>query len=160
MTKLQEYAASHPREYAAKAAEANEQGKTLELKEGELVFKDIELSLEEIKEAKKQEINAKKQAEEYANISYLNTQFQADADSQFKISAAITALSAARLKSYDWFDADNKKITLSKSELIDLGILISIRSSNLVAKARELKDKLKKARSKAAVEAIVWESNQ
>jgi hypothetical protein len=154
---LQEYASLHPEEYAQKAAEANESGKTLVIKGKKLLLIDIETSIEELKTAKKAEINRAKEREEYANISYLGTEFQADADSQFKLSSAVLMAQASRVPSFEWYDAYNSKKLLSAAQLKELGFILMFRTATLVGKAREIKDALQRAESKEEIEGIKWE---
>jgi hypothetical protein len=126
--------------------------------EGKLVIKTPpEIPLKELKAKKKAEINAKKIAAEYANITYLNTEFQADADSQFKILSAINFCAIKGLKKYEWWDADNQKIELTIEQLTELGTLIALRSSSLVKKGRTLKDAVNIANNKTELENIKWE---
>ncbi|MDR1008003.1 MAG: DUF4376 domain-containing protein [Campylobacteraceae bacterium] len=125
--------------------------------DGKLIVKTTpEIPLEELKAQKKAEINAKKEAAEHADITYLNNVYQADADSQNKLTSAVLLCQAAGLTTYDWWTADNKRVTLSVAEIVGLGVTIAQRSSALVAKGREKKDAIDKA-NKAALEKIKWE---
>ncbi|MDR0666865.1 MAG: DUF4376 domain-containing protein [Campylobacteraceae bacterium] len=153
---LQEYAKANPQEYAKKAAEANGECKTLKIKNGALVLDEIKTPIEELKAAKKAEIEAQKAKEEYADIEYAGHTWQADADSQFKLLSAVNICSLLDLSEYVWWDRDNDKVTLKKEQLIELGATIARRSSALVQKARTLKDKINETQTKKHLEAIVW----
>jgi hypothetical protein len=124
--------------------------------DGQLIVKEPP-ALKELKAKKKAEINAAKEREEYANIECLNENWQADADSQNKLTSAVLLCQAAGLTQYDWWTVDNKRVTLSLSGLIGLGVAIAQRSSAAVAKGRELKDAVDNATTKQELENIKWE---
>lgn len=113
-------------------------------------------NIELLKFNKKAEITTKKEQAEFSNIEYMNTTIQADVDSQFKLLSAISLCQIAKLKNYDWWDLNNKKVTMTIDELVGLGALLASRSSELVAKGRLLKDKLEKCKTLAEIEKIQW----
>jgi hypothetical protein len=126
--------------------------------DGKLIIKEPpKISLDELRANKKAEINALKEKEEYADIEYLNNTYQADADSQNKLTSAVLLCQVTGLNSYAWWTADNKQVTLTFQELAGLGAAIASRSSALVAKGRELKDAADYAQTAEEIKNIKWE---
>jgi hypothetical protein len=126
--------------------------------DGKLITKEPPaIPLDELKAKKKAKINAAKIAAEYADIEYLGNTYQADADSQSKLTSAVLLCQAAGLQEYVWWSADNQAVTFTLQELIGLGMLIAQRSAALVAKSRGLKDLILSATTKEELENIKWE---
>jgi hypothetical protein len=122
-------------------------------------YKIIEViqTSEELKARKKAVIDTAKKREEYADIEYLDNTYQANADSQAKLTSAVILCQVSGLENYVWWAADNKQITLTLAELVGLSVAITTRSSTLVAKGRKLKDAVEAATNAEELEKISWE---
>lgn len=115
--------------------------------------------LEELKEAKRAEINAaREEARKTEGAEYDGDIFDVDETSQSNILAQIKV--AELLKdteaAYIYRSKTNKDHLLNVSELQELGLMIAQKVSNIYSKSWELKVEVDKATTAEEVEAIKW----
>ena len=148
--------------YTQGAIWCNENKATIELIEGEYVIVAIpELTLDELKQAKREEINKARDNAEQGGFEYLGKMFDSDPVSCQRIAlASQTALiskQASQEFSVVWTCQDNSKITLSADETIGMSLALTSWSNSCHVKASELKTLVDKAETKEELDAISWE---
>ena len=128
-----------------------------------------ELTLEEIKNQKIQELKAKRDTEEVAVISYNNNLFDYDDRSRDRLYIARQALAYNSSNNdnnsnstYDnntiiWTTADNKRIALAVEDFDKINAIAAARSNALHIKYNELKGLVNIAGTKEEVNSISWE---
>lgn len=118
-------------------------------------------SLDELKQAKRDEINKARDNAEQGGFEYLGKMFDSDPVSCQRIAlASQTALiskQASQEFSVEWTCQDNSKITLSADETIGLSVALTQWSNSCHVKASELKALVDKAETKEEVDAISWD---
>lgn len=114
-------------------------------------------SLEQLKVSKWEEV---KQARQLADESPLITPygvFDADYQSQQKIAGAVQlALMAPNTWSIDWTLHDNSVVTLTKSQLVEVGVTLGTRTSSLYEQSRTIRDSINNAESREALALVTW----
>ena len=121
-----------------------------------------ELTLNELKEAKRAEINQVRDAAEQGGFEYLGKVFDSDQISCQRISTAAQALQLMNLSEsgnipvITWTCADNSKIDLTASDLAGLVIALMEHSNSCHQKATELKEQVEKATTEEELNAISW----
>lgn len=118
----------------------------------------VEPSLDDIKLAKRAEINQARDKSEQSGFEYLGKTFDSDPISCQRISCAAQAMS---LSSGDnkitWTCQDNTTIELTKEQLSGLVGALAQHSNACHQKATKLKADVDKAKTAEQVEAIKWE---
>lgn len=117
-------------------------------------------SLEELKQAKRDEINAARDNAEQGGFEYMGKIFDSDQVSCQRIAlASQTALiskQASQEFSVEWTCQDNSKILLSADETIGLSVALTQWSNECHIKASKLKVMIEEAETKEEVDAINW----
>lgn len=120
-----------------------------------------EVPLDELKQAKRDEINKARDNAEQGGFEYLGKVFDSDPVSCQRIAlASQTALISKQAQqefSVVWTCQDNSKITLSADETIGMSLALTSWSNSCHVKASELKALVDKAETKEEVDAISWE---
>ena len=130
--------------------------------EKELVryFQIVELpkpSLQELKEAKREEINQARDAEEQDGFSYMGKVFDSDQVSCIRMMGASQALANAPAETtITWTCQDNTTINLNGNEFTGLVVALATHSNTCHQKATELKAQIEKATSAEELEGIKW----
>ncbi len=118
------------------------------------------LSLDELKEIKYNEINAKRDLVEVSGFEYLGSIFDTDEKSFMRIlgadNSATKALQAGLAFEIEWTLADNSKRVLNAEEILGFIPAFAAYSNALHIKANALKEEAKNALTKEALDAIVW----
>lgn len=118
-------------------------------------------SLDELKQAKREEINKARDEAEQGGFEYLGKIFDSDPVSCQRIAlASQTALISKQAQqefSVEWTCQDDSKITLSVDETIGLSVALTKWSNECHIRASKLKVMIEEAETKEEVDAINWE---
>lgn len=113
--------------------------------------------LDELKLAKRAEINQARDAAEQGGFEYLEKVFDSDQVSCIRISSAAQAMQyATDDATITWTCQDNSTVALTKEQLQELIIALANHSNECHKKATELKEKIKNAQTKEELDEIVW----
>jgi hypothetical protein len=128
-------------------------------------YKIVELpkpSLDELKLAKRAEINRARDAAEQGGFEYLGKTFDSDQVSAQRISMAAQAMALApEGATITWTCQDNSTIDLTAQELVGLVVALAQHSNTCHEKATALKAKIEEAKSEEELNKINWcEKNQ
>lgn len=122
--------------------------------------KEPEPTLEELKLAKRVEINAARNAAEQGGFMYLGKAFDSDQISAQRISMAAQAMAnAPEGTTITWTCQDNSTIDLTAQELVGLVVALAQHSNTCHEKATALKAKIEAAQTAEELENITWEDN-
>ena len=114
-------------------------------------------SLEELKHAKRIEINQARDKEEQRGFEYLGKRFDSDSISCLRISCAAQSISLAPQGStITWTCQDNSTIELDVEKLTGLVMALANHSNLCHQKASELKKLIASATTKEKLETITW----
>ena len=126
-------------------------------------YKIVELpkpSLDELKLAKRAEINRARDAAEQGGFEYLGKTFDSDQISAQRISMAAQAMALApEGTTITWTCQDNTTIDLTAQELVGLVVALATWSNACHEKATALKAKIEAAQTAEELELITWEDN-
>ena len=115
------------------------------------------LTLEELKLAKRSEINAARDAAEQGGFEYMGKTFDSDPISCQRISTAAQAMAFAPEESaIVWTCQDNTTISLNKTQLAGLVAALAQWSNTCHQKATALKAEIEKAQTKEELDKITW----
>lgn len=115
-------------------------------------------SLDELKLAKREEINAARDKAEQGGFEYMGKIFDSDQVSCQRISMAAQAMAfAPEESSIVWTCQDNTTISLNKTQLAGMVGALAQHSNACHQKATKLKADVDKAKTAEQVEAIKWE---
>lgn len=124
-------------------------------------YKIVELpkpSLEELKEAKRAEINQARDNAEQGGFEYMGKVFDSDQVSAQRISMAAQAMALAPDgTTITWTCQDNSTIDLTAQELVGLVVALATWSNACHEKATALKAKIEAAQTAEELENITWE---
>lgn len=148
--------------YTQGAIWCNENNAMIELINGEYVIvAPVAPTLDELKQAKREEINKARDEAEQGGFEYLGKMFDSDPVSCQRIAlASQTALISKQAQqefSVEWTCQDNSKITLSADETIGLSVALTKWSNECHIRASKLKVMIEDAETKEEVDAINWE---
>lgn len=119
--------------------------------------KEPEPTLEELKLAKRVEINAARNAAEQGGFMYLGKAFDSDQISAQRISMAAQAMAnAPEGTTITWTCQDNTTIDLNAEQLTGLVVALAAWSNECHQKATALKAEVEKAKTKEELEKITW----
>ena len=143
--------------------------KPLEEKEGfvvkfngdEWVYEEIlqepEPTFDELKLAKREEINRYRDATEQGGFEYLGKVFDSDQVSCIRMSSAAQAMQYAPDEAtITWTTQDNSTIDLNKAQLMGLVVALAQHSNECHQKATTLKAQIDDCESKEELDKIVW----
>lgn len=124
-------------------------------------YKIVELpkpSLDDLKLAKRAEINAARDAAEQGGFEYLGKTFDSDQVSCQRISMAAQAMAfAPEESSIVWTCQDNTTISLNKTQLAGMVAALAMHSNTCHQKATALKAQIDAAKTAEELEKITWE---
>ena len=112
-------------------------------------------SLEELKQAKINELKNIRNNEEVKPISYQGYRFDYSDKARDRINAAIIALDVSKGK-ITWTTADNTNVTVTADDLRGVVANVAVRSNELHVKYRELKEQVLQCTTAEEVAEIVW----
>lgn len=121
-----------------------------------------EPTLEELKLAKREEINQARDAAEQGGFEYMGKIFDSDQVSCQRISTAAQAMSlmpASDENKITWTCQDNSTIELTAAELSGLVIALAAWSNTCHQKATALKAQIEAAKTTEELEKITWDDN-
>ena len=113
-------------------------------------------SLDELKQAKINELKTIRDTEEVKPIAYNGNLFDFDDKARDRINSAITALSITG-QSIEWTTADNTNVLVTADDLRGVIAAVALRSNALHVKYRELKEQILACTTKEELENISWE---
>lgn len=113
-------------------------------------------TLEELKSQKLTELKTIRDAEEVKPIEYNGNLFDFDDKARDRINSAIIALDITG-QSIEWTTADNTNVTVTADDLRGVVANVAVRSNQLHAKYRELKELIEGCTTKEELENISWE---
>lgn len=113
-------------------------------------------ALDELKQAKINELKTIRDTEEVKPIAYNGNWFDFDDKARERINAAIIALSLqGEDASIDWTTADNADVKVTANDLRMVIAAVAVRSNALHTAYRAAKEKVEAAQNKEEVEAII-----
>lgn len=112
-------------------------------------------TLEENKLAKIAELKAQRDAAEVEPIAYNRYSYDYDSKARDRISAAIIALDITG-QSIEWTTADNTNVLVTADDLRGIVANVAVRSNELHAKYRELKEQVLQCTTAEEVAKIAW----
>lgn len=121
-----------------------------------------EVPLDELKQAKRAEINQARDAAEQGGFEYMGKIFDSDPISCQRISCAAQAMSLVQVEegqpepTITWTCQDNSTIDLNPVELLGLVAALAQWSNSCHEKATALKAQIDAATTNAEVEAVKW----
>lgn len=120
-----------------------------------------EPTLDELKLAKREEINKARDIAEQGGFEYLGKIFDSDIVSCVRIQGAAQSMQVLAMSEQNptitWTTKDNKTVDLKASELLELSVALANWSNVCHQKATELKAKIDVATSKEELDKIIWE---
>ena len=142
--------------YAKCAEWCNENNATIEDKGEYYEVVDIPLpSLDELKQAKINKLKSIRDTEEVKPIEYNGNLFDFDEKARDRINSAIIALSITG-QSIEWTTADNTNVAVTADDLRGVIAAVAMRSNELHAKYRELKELVLACTTAEEVDKIAW----
>lgn len=112
-------------------------------------------SLDELKQAKINELKTIRDTEEIKPIEYNGNLFDFDDKARDRINSAIIALSITG-QSIEWTTADNTNVAVTAQDLRNIIAAVALRSNDLHIKYRELKEQVLACETAEEVDKIVW----
>lgn len=112
------------------------------------------ITLEQTKISKLQELSNEYKSDIVKPVSYMNTTFQADSDSQDLISKCLVAGSLPN--GFFWLDSNNVSVSMSFSELQGLALAILTQGQLAFVKLQTLKASVNLATDIVVISAITW----
>lgn len=113
-------------------------------------------SLDELKQAKINELKIIRDTEEVNPIAYNGNLFDYDDKARDRINSAIIALDISG-QSIEWTTADNTNVAVTADVLRGVIAAVAMRSNELHVKYRELKELIEGCTTKEELENISWE---
>lgn len=118
-------------------------------------------TLEELKEAKHQELKSIRDTREVEDITVNGNTFDYDDKARERINAAIIALDLhGEEATIAWTLADNTSTAVTSADLKQVIGAVALRSDALHTTYRELIERLEACTTSEEVSAIVWEANE
>lgn len=116
-----------------------------------------EPTLDELKLAKREEINQARDAAEQGGFEYMGKTFDSDQVSCLRMTSAAQAMALAPEESaIVWTCQDNTTISLNKEQLVGLVAALAQHSNSCHQKATALKAEIDKAKTAEELEKITW----
>ena len=113
-------------------------------------------SLDELKQAKINELKIIRDNEEVKPIEYNGNLFDFDDKTRDRINSAIIALSITG-QSIEWTTADNTNMLVTADDLRGVIAAVAVRSNELHVKYRELKERVENCTTKEELDSIKWD---
>ena len=122
-----------------------------------------EVPLEELKQAKREEINKARDKAEQGGFEYLGKVFDSDIVSCIRIQGAAQSMQAAAMSeevpTITWTTQDNSTVELTAQDLLGLSVALAEWSNTCHEKATALKAQIDAAETSEELENITWEDN-
>ena len=145
--------------YTQGAIWCNENGAIIELINGEyIIVAPVEPTFDELKQAKRAEINKARDTAEQGGFLYLGKMFDSDPVSCQRISCASQTFAMADdTATITWTCQDNTTIELNKPQVMGLVVALTVWANTCHQKASKLKELVSAATSAEEVDAINWD---
>jgi hypothetical protein len=114
--------------------------------------------LDMAKATKRDEINAARDAALDAGFVFDGNTYDSDAKSIQRITGAATLAIIDNTFTTNWITKDNGVVSLSAAQLIALGQAAAAHEQRLIFKARQLKDQINAATTRAEVDEVSWDT--
>lgn len=114
-------------------------GKTMKVIDGEFVAEEKQVSLEDLKNTKINQIEALRKSLQYVNIAYRNITLIATEKARDNLFKAAIISKGLGVDSLSWLDANNKPVTLSLDDANTIIAMLMQRDSLLYLKEGEIK---------------------
>lgn len=120
---------------------------------------DSSEALEVKKELKKREITRKRDEAINSGVEYKGKVFQSGEKDRNLLTSTISLFSITKAvpEGFKWIAKDNEAVSFTLEDLIALGGVMANAVNTFMIKARELKDRVEKAKSAAALDKIAVE---
>lgn len=116
-----------------------------------------EPTIEEVKQAKWEEIKARRDAEEQSGCPYMGSVLDSDSLSVQRINTAVQAAQVVGESfAVDWTMKDNTVIHMTYPDVLGMPAALAVFSNQLHMKAREKRDQINAAETIEEVNAIEW----
>ena len=112
-------------------------------------------TLDELKQAKINELKTIRDTEEVKPIEYNGNLFDFDEKARDRINSAIVALDITG-ESIEWTTAGNINVAVTAQDLRNIIAAVALRSNDLHIKYRELKEQVETCTTKEQLEKIEW----
>ena len=119
------------------------------------VFTAPAKTIDELKQAKINELKTIRDNEEVKPIAYNGNLFDFDEKARDRINSALIALSITG-QSIEWTTADNTNVTVTADNLCGVIAAVVVRSNELHVKYRQLKEQVEACTTKEQLEKIEW----
>ena len=119
------------------------------------IFETPAPSLDELKQAKINELKTIRDTKEVEPITYQGYNFDYDDKARDRINSAIIALSITG-QSIEWTTADNTNVSVTADDLRGVIAAVALRSNDLHIKYRELKEQVLACTTAEEVAKIAW----
>lgn len=117
-----------------------------------------EPTIEEVRQAKWEEIKAKRDTEEQAGCPYMGSVLDSDSLSVQRINTAVQAAQVVGESfAVDWTMQDNTVVHMTYADVLGMPAALAVFSNDLHQKARGLRDQINAAETVEEVEAITWQ---
>ncbi len=123
-------------------------------------YQVISKPLCELKEFKKAEIDAKRDAMIESGVTYKGKVFQSAEKDRNLLTSSVSLFSATGQlpQNFVWIAKDNTAVPFSLEDLIALGALMAQTINENTLKARTLKDRIESATTKEELDLVCWET--
>ena len=102
------------------------------------------------------EMKLARDAEEFGGLVFQGNTYDTDALSQQRIQGASQLATLDAITEIDWTTADNTTVTLTKSDVINLGVALGAHITTAHERGRIVRQQIEAATTEAELEAITW----
>ena len=114
------------------------------------------VSLENLKLRKWRVMKLARDAEEFGGLVFQGNTYDTDALSQQRIQGASQLATLDAITEIDWTTADNTTVTLTKADVINLGVTLGAHITTAHERGRIVRQQIEAATTEAELEAITW----
>lgn len=123
----------------------------------EIPYVVLDKNLNDLKQQKRSEINSLRDQEESAGFSYLGKTFDSDMNAIKRIAIAVQAAAVAPADfTIDWTTQDGSVVTLTKTDILTMPVVMAATANALHVKARLLKELVDIAQDAQDIQNIIW----
>lgn len=115
-----------------------------------------EVEIEVLRQRKWEVMKQSRDAEEFGGMVFAGNTYDTDALSQQRIQGAAQLASLDAITEMDWTTAENTTVTLTKADVINLGLALGSHITTAHSRGRIVRQQIEAATTKAELEAITW----